>query len=70
MTQTVQPEQRHDEPGARNARPGVSRLLRPVARTVVVLAALLAFGVFGLLVVVWRAARGKQHAEQSCPSCR
>lgn len=68
--QPVPPVHKDEEPVARSAGVGVPRLLRVTARILVALAALLAFGLFGLLVVVWRAVRGKKAAEHNCRSCR
>ncbi len=65
--QTQQPEQERRESGARHR---VSRVLHPVARVFVALAALLAFGLFGLLVVVWHAARRRHRVGPDCRGCR
>lgn len=60
----------HDVSTPDDARGLGSHGLRATVRAVGVLAALLAFGLLGLLVAVWHLARGRRSADLACRCCR
>lgn len=67
---TVETEQVHSAPPARSRRGLAWHGLRATVRLLGVLAAVLAFGVLGLLVAVSRLARGRARADLGCRCCR
>ena len=67
---TMHTERTSYAPDARTARGATARWLHAIAGVLAALAAVLAFGLVGLLVVVWRWVRGTRHGEQSCRGCR
>lgn len=62
--------QSHGAPRARKARGDTTQGLRTTVRLLGVFAAVLAFGLLGLLVGIWYLARGRQRAELACRCCR
>jgi hypothetical protein len=68
--QTVEIAQRQAAPPAHEARGVVGNGLQATVRAVNVLAALLAFGLLGLLVWVWLLRRGRRTADLACRCCR
>ena len=70
---TMQPERTPAPPDAHNAdnaRGGAARGFRLAGRVLAALAGLLAFGLFGLLVMAWKGVRRKRHTGQPCSCCR
>lgn len=67
---TVEAVQSHGSSKAHEA-PGIAwNRLRATVRAIGVFAALLAFGLLGLLAGVWHLTRGRQTADQACRCCR
>lgn len=67
---TVETAQSHGASKAHQARGVASHGPHATVRFVAVFAALLAFGLLGLLVGVWHLARGRQPADPACRRCR
>ncbi|HEX6337769.1 MAG TPA: hypothetical protein VFZ85_12495 [Jiangellaceae bacterium] len=67
---TAETVQSQETPSAHEAPRVAWNGLQATARAVGVLAALLAFGLLGLLVGLWRLTRGRQTADLACRCCR
>ncbi|MGH3347679.1 MAG: hypothetical protein ACRDO4_11920 [Nocardioides sp.] len=67
---TVETERRPSAPPAHRTRGLASRGIRATARLLGVCAAVLAFGLLGLLVTVWHLTRGRPRADLACCCCR